>query len=544
MSGFFGIFSPTEKSIDLEAFEQMRKASEREGFDGMETVIEDNIALGHLMLRVSPESKFDKQPLRSSCGNYLLVGHFRLDYRDELGDKLGLIQSELESTPDSVLVMMAYQKWKEKCVNHLEGDWAFSVKDKKENKLILFRDKHGYSSLFYTIHQGCLYFSSDVLGLLNITKINYQLNKLQLFSLLNQWGTVRSGLTTIDNIFILPNSSYLIFDSLTSYAANIKEWESEFSIGESDWKYEEDFISVLHSIFALAIKSGGNTNIETGIFLSSGFDSSVVAHYLAKTKLFYHQKISSYTSYPYYLDKIPPNEGSKTNEEPLVIKFVKSYSNISPLFLNFPESKILSFESESLIRDPVTPLCSINSFWINGIFDLARTHGVKRMFCGQMGNFTISWDGTHKLSYLLIEGRLTELLRDLFFLVKAEKKNFIFILYKYLLIDFLRFFKVQYNRKIVFFSARQIFKQFNFRIDKKDWRKQYKDMLGKPGLFFSFDPENLRLNFYKQSAYAASLKWKILAHHNGMEIVDPTSDGRISDFLKSARKKIVFSSWH
>ena len=127
MSGFFGIFRPQGGPVDLEAFEQMKSAMNREGFDGMEIHVEDNIAMGHLMLRVSPESQYDKQPLKSSCGNYLLVGHFRLDYRDELGDKLGLTQAELEVTPDSQLAMLAYQKWKEKCVHHLEGDWAFVI---------------------------------------------------------------------------------------------------------------------------------------------------------------------------------------------------------------------------------------------------------------------------------------------------------------------------------------------------------------------------------------------------------------------------------
>jgi asparagine synthase (glutamine-hydrolysing) len=100
MSGFFGIFRPQGGPVDLKAFEQMKTAMHREGFDGMETHVEDKIAMGHLMLRVSPESKYDRQPLKSSCGNYLLVGHFRLDYRDELSDKL--VFSWLSSTPDYI----------------------------------------------------------------------------------------------------------------------------------------------------------------------------------------------------------------------------------------------------------------------------------------------------------------------------------------------------------------------------------------------------------------------------------------------------------
>ena len=76
-------------------------------------------------------------------------GHFRLDYRDELGDKLGLTQAEIEVTPDSQLAMLAYQRWKEKCVHHLEGDWAFVVFNIHLNQLFLARDSTGISSLFF-----------------------------------------------------------------------------------------------------------------------------------------------------------------------------------------------------------------------------------------------------------------------------------------------------------------------------------------------------------------------------------------------------------
>jgi asparagine synthase (glutamine-hydrolysing) len=105
--------------------------------------------MGHLMLRVTPESVYDKQPLKSNCGRYILTGHFRLDYRDELGDKIGLTQMQLENTPDSLLVMKAYQKWGRKCVHHLEGDWSFVLFDYLMNQLFIGKESTGISSVFY-----------------------------------------------------------------------------------------------------------------------------------------------------------------------------------------------------------------------------------------------------------------------------------------------------------------------------------------------------------------------------------------------------------
>ena len=134
MSVFFGVFSPGG-NLDQVAFDQMKSAIHREGYDELDTLIDDRIAMGHLMLRVTPESVYDKQPLKSDCGRYILTGHIRLDYRDELGDKIGLTQKQLQNTPDSLLVMNAYQKWRDKCVLHIEGDWSFVVYDKFYNTI-------------------------------------------------------------------------------------------------------------------------------------------------------------------------------------------------------------------------------------------------------------------------------------------------------------------------------------------------------------------------------------------------------------------------
>jgi asparagine synthase (glutamine-hydrolysing) len=151
MSGFFGVFSPGG-NVDRLAIDQMQTAIQRDGYDELETHIDDHIAMGHLMLRVTPESAYDKQPLKSNCGRYILVGHFRLDYRDELGDKLGFTQKELDLTPDSLLVMNSYQKWGDKCVHHLEGDWTFVLYDRVQNIMTCFKDKYGTSAFFYAIY--------------------------------------------------------------------------------------------------------------------------------------------------------------------------------------------------------------------------------------------------------------------------------------------------------------------------------------------------------------------------------------------------------
>ena len=180
MSSFFGIFNPKGTGIDKEAFEQMRQAADQPGHDGIQIYVDEYIALGHVMLRVSPESQYDQQPLKSSCGNYILVGHFRLDYRDELGDKLGLTQAELENTPDSHLAMKAYQKWKEKCVNHIEGDWCCLIYDINKVRVDLLKCPVGIAALFYGKFDDVLFIGTDTAYILNQNTINFKVDYKEL----------------------------------------------------------------------------------------------------------------------------------------------------------------------------------------------------------------------------------------------------------------------------------------------------------------------------------------------------------------------------
>jgi asparagine synthase (glutamine-hydrolysing) len=182
MSGFFGVFSPGG-NVDRLAIDQMQTAIQRDGYDELETHIDEHIAMGHLMLRVTPESAYDKQPLKSNCGRYILVGHFRLDYRDELGDKLGLTQKELEVTPDSLLAIMAYQKWADKCVHHLEGDWAFVLYDRLQNIMTCFKDKYGTSAFFYATYGERFYFATATNILASISQYFSDVDLHQLFRL-------------------------------------------------------------------------------------------------------------------------------------------------------------------------------------------------------------------------------------------------------------------------------------------------------------------------------------------------------------------------
>jgi asparagine synthase (glutamine-hydrolysing) len=525
MSGFFGIFRPQGGMVDLEAFEQMKTAMHREGFDGMETHMEDNIAMGHLMLRVSPESKYDKQPLKSSCGNYLLVGHFRLDYRDELGDKLGITQSELELIPDSQLAMLAYQKWKEKCVHHLEGDWAFILYLIHEVKIIFFKDHSGTSCLAYRKINSFILFSSDINVLTDTTRYTPKIDKIQLCRLLVPGLGLRRKSTLFSDTFILANSEILTFNQNLSILSH-EDCPFNLNGKEINFKYEVDYIFELSSIFSMAVKSRLVKGHKDGLFLSSGFDSTAVAYYAAKILSANDEKLLTFTSYPFYTN-IKEVANRDINEKPLVEEFVKVTGSIIPNYLDFPNVKFkrhLTDNDQTALR----PVVGINDFWIKGIYELSSSMGVKSLLNAQLGNNIISVSTSYQYLNYLTSGKFLLFIQSFKpFLLWILHRNNDFNFRDSLIADLYRLIR----KKIQVFNSRKDLYNFPFLRSKfisiHEWKSELTNMDWSPIFFTNIDSRNNRLTGIKATLYNSGVTWYNFSHTYGMVSTDPTSDQRL-----------------
>ena len=532
MSGFFGIFRPQGGPVDLEAFEQMKTAMHKDGFDGMETHVEEKIAMGHLMLRVSPESKYDKQPLKSSCGNYILVGHFRLDYRDELGDKLGLTQSDLEVTPDSQLAMLAYQKWKEKCVHHLEGDWAFAIYSNLSS-VFFARDIGGYSALFYLYANSQLYFSTDLNVLVAFGILPVKVDLGQYLRIGISGLGCSNGNTLFKGICHLKSASFIKIcqvDSLKQFT--YREFKPILSL---KYKFQEDCFQEFFSLINQAVATRLRGCSRVGILLSSGLDSTTIAYFSALYLKYKNKTLHTFTSYPQYNDDIYGLEVSRSREDIHVKLFLEHFENVDAKYMDFE-----NFSHAGLLRDKKSidyfdPLVTNNSFWLEGILKEASQKKVLTMLNGQLGNYTISWDAPKLDLYLLLSGKLFVVLKRLCF--ASSVKNFSGI--KYLKENFYRpfvfFIKVYFksltnSKRDLLINDSLISKSV---YDSQNWDIGHtKDELI-PNYSLILNPQELRQKLFKSNLSSIGMKWYGASHRNGLNSLDPTTDFRVVEFSYS-----------
>lgn len=540
MSGFFGIFRPQGGPVDLEAFEQMRKATEREGFDGLETHVEEKIAMGHLMLRVSPESKYDKQPLKSDCGNYVLVGHFRLDYRDELGDKLGLTQSELELTPDSKLVMLAYIKWNEKCVHHIEGDWVFVLYNCFASTIFLAKDKSGTSALFYSKQSNLIIFSSSINVLSKIDNIQFSINLFEFYRISIPGIGISSGATLLEDVYCLENSQMIVIDNFL----NVKKqqyWELPTTL-QLRFKFTVDYVAGLSSAFSQAIKSRLKVDGQVGLFLSSGYDSVAVASFASSELKLAKRKLNSYTSYPLHLNQLNSQELKFSDERPVVSKLSNHLKNVDNYLLNQPKVEISDILKSDLIESSFFPIITYNSYWLQGIFKSASKGGLKYLLNGQMGNFTISSSAEFLVSDYLLKFKFIKLIKILHNLKKIKIKSYYTVTKEYLIKPIYFQLKSFFKGKIFF--KKKYFENYRFLTVPQKYKLLFKKIKYGNELFignsYIKSSRSLRIAQIKKNITFAGMIWYELGHAHAIVNSDPTSDNRLIQYTLLMPEELYF----
>ena len=133
--------------------------------DGMWFSPDGLAALGHRRLSIIDLSDAGRQPMADASGRYWIT------FNGEIYNYLEL-RSELEdgyvfrTRTDTEVLLAAYAKWGERCLNRLIGMFAFAIWDDREKTLFAARDRFGVKPLYLAEPQpGMLWLASEIKAL-------------------------------------------------------------------------------------------------------------------------------------------------------------------------------------------------------------------------------------------------------------------------------------------------------------------------------------------------------------------------------------------
>ena len=143
MSGIAGIIHFDGRPVAPGEVEAMTAAMHYRGPDGINHWRKGSVALGQCMLRTTPESLEENQPLTNENESLVLVMDGWVDNWEELRCDLLGQGAVLRTRSDAELVLRAYEVWGKDCLPHIDGDFALVLWDAPHRKVFCARDRMG-----------------------------------------------------------------------------------------------------------------------------------------------------------------------------------------------------------------------------------------------------------------------------------------------------------------------------------------------------------------------------------------------------------------
>jgi asparagine synthase (glutamine-hydrolysing) len=165
MSGIVGIWNLDGRPVEPDLIRRLNAPLPHRGPDGHGEWVQGPVGLACQLLRVTPESLHEVQPLVHPSGA-VIVFDGRLDNREELLSHLKGAWGAEPDSPDPALVLAAYASWGERFPEYLNGDFALAVFDPNRRQLFLARDTMGIRPLYYHRTGDTFLFASEIKAIL------------------------------------------------------------------------------------------------------------------------------------------------------------------------------------------------------------------------------------------------------------------------------------------------------------------------------------------------------------------------------------------
>ncbi len=270
INGFFN-FSRSAMALDEALVGRMNTAIAHRGPDG-DGVWSDRargIYLGHRRLSILDLSDNGRQPMAGPEGTVIVYNGEIYNFREL---RAGLDGEPPRSGTDTEVLLRLYARDGVRCLDELNGMFAFALWDPRQGKLFLARDRIGIKPLYYTVSNGIFAFSSEIKALLTLPWIRPQLDEQALYHFLTF-----SDLAAPDTMFrgihkLHPGHSLVVG------AGGIEQsgpyWE--VSYGAELPAGEEELCADLLQAFRRSTRYQMVSDVPVGAFLSGGVDSSAV----------------------------------------------------------------------------------------------------------------------------------------------------------------------------------------------------------------------------------------------------------------------------
>ena len=280
MSGIAGIVQFDGAPIEPGLVEKMTGAMALRGLDGIEHWRKGPVALGQCMLRTTPESLEEKQPLSNEDESLVLVMDGRVDNWQELRRELLGRGAVLRDRSDAELVLRAYEVWGAQCPDRIIGEFVFFVWDERQRSLFGARDAAGTRHFYYHAGRGWFGFASEIKGLLATGLVAARLNESRVLDYLVEAYDRDDQIGTFyQDILRLPAGH-----AIQVSERGVKTWRywEPGNLPVNKFASQQECAEAFLEQMRIAVKCRLRSNGPVGAMLSGGLDSSSIVGLIRK----------------------------------------------------------------------------------------------------------------------------------------------------------------------------------------------------------------------------------------------------------------------
>jgi asparagine synthase (glutamine-hydrolysing) len=217
-----------------------------------------------------------QQPLSDYAGRFWIVFNGEIFNYKELRKDLENKGNYFKTMSDTEVLVQLYSVYGKKCLELLNGQFAFAIWDKLKEELFIARDRVGIRPLFYNMHEGVFSLASEIKALFKQEKIPRELYPENLAQVYTFWSTITPN-TPFKGIYELPPGHFAIYNRKGLTVE--KFWELSFSRQNSTLSIQ-GAMDRFHELFSDAVRIRLRADVEVAAYLSGGIDSSATVAYI------------------------------------------------------------------------------------------------------------------------------------------------------------------------------------------------------------------------------------------------------------------------
>jgi asparagine synthase (glutamine-hydrolysing) len=275
MCGIAGIFNQNRNQNDTESIlHSMVACLAHRGPDDRGFYHSDRISMGQSRLSII-DIEGGNQPVYNEDQLVVVVYNGEIFNYLELRGYLIKRGHVFYTKSDTEVIVHLYEEYGTELFNHLNGQFAIALWDKKRKQLILARDRVGICPLFFTIlDDQSVVFGSEVKAIFRYPGISRSIDPESLRQIFSYWVTVPSR-AVFKNISQVPPAHFLVIDS--NGRKMEKYWRLQFPrAGEYERHeigyYTKNIRELLYDASNIRLRA----DVPVGAYISGGIDSSII----------------------------------------------------------------------------------------------------------------------------------------------------------------------------------------------------------------------------------------------------------------------------